>query len=138
MTDERKEILSRVNGLIHKRKEELLKKLPNIHQIDDGIVIRFFTAWDSCDENTGIKYKKIINDDKPEEKIVFFYLPKGAYFMLKKRDYIGCLTCLSGKLELEFDNKLRILDRYHKICLDSDVFEGHALENTYVVTTNQL
>jgi hypothetical protein len=136
MTNERKELLSKVNGLIRKRKEALLNQLPSIHEIDDGIIIRFFTEWDDCDENNGVKYKKIQSIDKPNEIVVFFYLPKGAYFQLKKRNYIGNMTCLSGSLELDFDNHTRILNGYTKICLDSDTFEGRAIENTYVVTSN--
>jgi len=133
---EKKELLCKINALIHKRKEALLGKLPTIHKIEDGIVIRFFSEWDNCD-NTNIKYKKIPNEDKPDEIIIFFYLPKGAYFELEKRDYIGFMTCLNGKLELNFDNKIRILNPYTKICLNSDTFEGRALENTYVITTNK-
>ena len=133
---EKKELLSKINALIHKRKEALLGKLPTIHKIEDGIVIRFFSEWDNCD-STNIKYRKIPNEDRPDEIIIFFYLPKGAYFELEKRDYIGFMTCLNGKLELSFDNKIRILNPYTKICLNSDTFEGRALENTYVITTNK-
>jgi len=137
MIKEKKELLGKINALIHKRKNELLNKLPNIHKIDDGIIIRFFSEWDNCDINTEIKYKKIVNIDRPDEIIVFFYLPKGAYFELEKRDYIGFMTCLTGKLELIMGNTIRILNSYTKISLDSDTFEGRALENTYIVTTNK-
>jgi hypothetical protein len=136
MVMEKSELLAKINTSIHRRKEELLKRLPSIHEIDDGIIIRFFTEWDNCD-NTNIRYKKIPNEDKPDEVVVFFYLPKGAYFDMVKRDYISCITCLSGKLELSFKNNIRILNSYTKICLDTDIFEGHALENTYAVTTNK-
>jgi hypothetical protein len=136
MVAEKKELLCKINALIHKRKEALLDKFPTIHKIEDGIIIRFFSEWDNCD-NTDIKYRKIPNEDRPDEIIIFFYLPKGTYFELEKRDYIGFMTCLNGKLELNFDNKIRILNSYTKICLNSDTFEGRALENTYVITTNK-
>lgn len=137
MNTEKKELLNKINKLIHKRKEELLNKLPNIHKIDDGIVIRFFTEWDNCDTNTEIKYKKVISVDRPDEVVIFFYLPKGAYFEFNKKDYIGFMTCLTGKLELNVDNNIRILNPYTKISLNSEMFEGRALENTYVITTNK-
>jgi hypothetical protein len=136
MTTERKELLAKVNELIRKRKKELLEKLPNVHEVDDAIIIRFFSEWDECDENTGIKYKKISNIDKPNEVVVFFYLPKGSYFELKKRNFINSITCLNGKLEIDYDNEIRIVDKSTKICLNSNIFEGRALENTYLVTTN--
>lgn len=137
MTTEKKELLNKINSLIHKRKEELLNKLPNIHKIDDGIVIRFFTEWDNCDTNTEIKYKKITNVDRPDEVIIFFYIPKGTYFEFNKKDYVSSMTCLSGKLELNVNDNMRILSPYTKIFLNSDTFDGRALENTYVITTNK-
>lgn len=137
MTEEKKKILDRINILLDKRREELLQHFPSIHEINDGIILRFFTNWDNCDDDNKIKYKKIVNHDNPDEIIVFFFLPKDSYFQLKKREYIGCMTCLSGLLELKFGNNIRILNQYNKICLDSDEFEGRALENTYVITTNK-
>jgi hypothetical protein len=137
MTTERKEILDKVNTLINKRKNELLDLLPNIHKVDDGIIIRFFGEWDNCDNNESIKYKKIPNLDDPDEIVVFFYLPKGAYFDLRNRDYICHMTCLNGKIEIEYNNETRILNAYNKIFLNTKIFEGHALENSYVVTTNR-
>jgi hypothetical protein len=137
MNEEKKILLSRINGKIHKKIGELLEKLPSVHTVDDGIIIRFFGDWDNCDDNDKIKFKKIPNLDVPEEVVIFFYLPKGAYFDLKKREYIGCITCLDGKLELNFQDKIQILNGFNKICLDSDIFEGKALENTYIVTTNK-
>ncbi len=136
MVAEKKELICKINALIQKRKEALLDKLPTIHKIEDGIIIRFFSEWDNCD-NTNIKFRKIPNEDRLDEIIIFFYLPKGAYFELEKRDYIGFMTCLNGKLELSFDGKIRILNSYTKICLNSNIFEGRALENTYVITTNK-
>ena len=39
MTNERRLILDKVNMLIDKRKVELFKRFPSIHEIDDGIII---------------------------------------------------------------------------------------------------
>lgn len=136
MVDEKKILLEKLRILINNRKEQLLKKLPVIHEIDDGVIIRFFTDWDNCQDNNKIRYKKVQNVDKPEEIIVFFYLPKGAHFELMKREYIGCMTCLNGALEIIVGGQKRILNAYNKMCLDDNIFEGKALENSYVVTTN--
>jgi hypothetical protein len=135
MTPERRAILDKVNELIDKRKKELLDQFPSIHEIDDGIIIRFFTDWDNCVNN--IKYKKIIDDTKPEDIVIFYFLPKGAIIELKKRDYIRCISCLSGKLELIINNKVICLTGFKKFCFDSDEFQGVALEDTYVLTTNR-
>jgi len=135
MTEEKRIILDKIDELISKRKAELLKSLPSIHEIDDGIIIRFFTDWDACIND--IKYKRIINDANSGDTTIFYYLPKDAIIELKKRDYICCMTCLSGKIEIKFNGKTEILTGFKKICLDSDEFEGVALEDTYVLTTNK-
>ena len=136
MTIESKKILDKINRLIDKKRNKLLQLLPNIHQIDDGIIIRFFTNWDNCDSNVEIKYKKIVNLDNSKEKLIFFYLPKGAFFEMKKREYINSIICLSGGVEIETDTSIRYLEKYSKIILDSDIFQGKAIENTYLVTSN--
>lgn len=135
MTTERKELLAKVNELIDRRKKQLLDQLPSVHEVDDGIVIRFFAEWDNCDDNEVIKYKRIATDN-PNEVVLFYYLPKGAYFELKERAYISCIVCLNGCLEIHVNNETKIVNANHKICLDTYFFEGRALENTYVVTTN--
>ena len=136
MTPERKAILDKVNELIEKRKKELLKAFPSIHEIDDGIIIRFFTDWDNCHTNDLIRYKKIIDDNKPEDITIFYYIPKGAEIKLIKREYIKDMACLSGKLELNLNGVVQYITGFKKICLDTDEFEGVALEDSYVLTTN--
>lgn len=136
MTKQKKEILDKVNALIEKRKNELLRKLPVVHEVSDAIIIRFFTKWDNCDSNEEIKYRTIINKNNPEEVVNFYYIPEGAYIILKKRDYIHTITCLNGILELDVNGKLIYISELEKITLDSDEWQGRALENTYVVTTS--
>jgi hypothetical protein len=135
MTTERTELLAKVNKLIDKRKKQLLEQLPSVHEVEDGIIIRFFAEWDNCDDNNCIKYKRIITDN-PNEVVLFYYLPKGAYFELKERAYINCIVCLNGSIEILMNNEIKVLNANHKICLDTHLFEGRALENTYLVTTN--
>ena len=136
MTTERKELLNKVNELIDKRKKQLLDKLPNVHDVEDAIIIRFFTEWDNCNENTDIKYKRIANSSKPEEILLFYYLPKGAYFELKERNYINTVTCLNGCVEIICNKNIIVLEPNTKVSLESTMFEGRALENTYLITTN--
>ena len=136
MTEEKKIILEKIDYLITKRKAELLKGLPSIHEIEDGIIIRFFTDWDNCDDDDKIKYKKIINVDKPDESVVFFYIPRDSKFQLKQRFFIGDMTCLEGKMEVTADNKTRLLEGQSKMSVDSDEVIGKAIKNTYVLTTS--
>lgn len=117
-----------------KRRNELLKELSSVHDVDDGVVIRFFTQWDNCEDNTAIKYKKIVNVDESDESVVFFYTPQNALFDLKQRFYIGCITCLNGKIQITTKDKNRILENGMKFCINSDEVQGLALENTYLIT----
>jgi hypothetical protein len=137
MTAERREILDKVNALIDKRKTELLNRFPSIHEIDDGIIIRFFTDWDNCHTNELIRYKKIINEKNPEDITIFYFLPKGADVVPIKRDYIHSMACLSGKLQININGELQTITGFKKIAFDSDYFEGVALEDTYILTTNR-
>lgn len=134
MTEEKKIILEKIDKLISKRKTELLKGLPSIHEIGDGIIIRFFTEWDDCINN--VKFKRITDDSKPEEVTIFYFLPKGAIIERKKRDYIKCIACLSGELEIIEESQTRYLTPYKKFCLNTDEFHGIALQDTYVITSN--
>lgn len=136
MTEEKRKILNKINELIEKKKDEMIKQLPLVHDVDDGIIIRFFTKWDNCEDNETIKYKKIPNLDNPNESIVFFFVPKGAFFDLKQHFYIGCITCLNGKIDITANNITRVLENATKICINSDEVQGLAHENTYLITTS--
>lgn len=136
MSNEKKIILDKIEALINKRKLELLKGLPSIHEIIDGIIIRFFTDWEHCENNNNIKYKKINNKNNPDEIIYFVYVPKNTIIEFKKKEYISSITCLSGKLKLKINNINTILENYSKIILHETIFEALAIENTYIITTN--
>jgi hypothetical protein len=137
MTTERRAILDKINVLIDKRKNELLKCFPSIHEIDDGIIIRFFSNWDNCHSNELIRFKKIINDKRPEDITIFYFIPKGAKIDLIKRKYIKDISCISGKLELNIGGINQQICGFKKIHIDTDEFQGVALEDTYVFTTNK-
>jgi len=133
---EKQKVLNKIDNLLAKRTAELLKELPDVHEVDDGIIIRFFTEWDNCADDDKIKYKKIENEEFPDESVVFWYLPKGSGFELKQRFYIGCVTCLNGKIDIEFDGKIKHLRGYQKICVNSEDVVGRVHENTYLMTTS--
>ena len=136
MNAEKKLLLEKIHKLINDKKEVLLKEHPDVHEIDDGIIIRFFAEWDNCAEDEQIKWKKIENLNSPEESVVFFYLPKGSKFELKQCFYIGCMTCLNGKIEVHANDEVILLEGYQKICVDSENVIGKVLENTYLITTS--
>ena len=136
MNEEKKILLDKISKLISKRTSELFDELPDVHEITDGIVIRFFTEWDNCGDDNSIKFKKIVNHDNSNESVVFFYIPKNSYFELKQRFYIGCITCLNGLIEITSKGKTQILQNYNKICVEDDDIQGKAMENTYLITTS--
>ena len=138
MTDEKRKILDRVYEQIDRRKKELLSLIPDIHEIEDGFIIRSFSVWKNCNDNDVIKYKRIPNINKPEEIVMLFYLPKGTIFEMKKRNYINFITCLSGSVEIDVNNKIIFLDSYSKVSLDHKEFCGRAIRNTYLITTNRI
>jgi hypothetical protein len=136
METEKQKVLKKIDELITKRKNEMLKELPSIHEIDDGIIIRFFTDWDNCEDDSKIKFKKIISHDNPNDSVVFFFLPKDSVFNLKQRYYIGNVICLNGKIDITVKNETRQLNGYSKISVDSNEVQGSAIENTYLITSS--
>jgi len=136
MTEEKQIVLNKIDRLLTKRTTELRKELPDVHEVDDGIIARFFGEWDNCEDDDAIKYKKIINYDDPDESVVFFYIPKGARFELKQRYFIGCITCLNGAIDFNTPDGIKFLENYSKICVNSDEVTGKAFENTYLVITS--
>lgn len=137
MNVEKQKILDKINFLINKKESELLNTLPSVHDIGDGIVIRFFNNWGNCFDNEEIKYKQINDNDKPEDITVFHFIPKGTILKLEKRDYIQTIICVSGKLKLEVNNESIIIDAFNKTTLKSNEFKGVCLEDSYVITLNR-
>ena len=64
----------------------------------------------------------------------FFYIPKGSFFNLKQRFYIGDLICLNGEIDIFFKNQTKYINEYSKISIESDKVEGVAQENKYLIT----
>jgi hypothetical protein len=137
MNNQKADILKRIDALIDKRKEELIRSFTSIHELNDGIILRSFSEWDNCGDNENIKYKIIPNKNDVDEIIVFHYIPKNTVFEHKKRDYIKSITTLSGKLELIINGEPLVIDNYCKIVLEDNTFSGVALEDTYTVTSSK-
>lgn len=137
MNDVNKSLCIKINSLINEKKEQLLSKLPSVIEFDDGVIcVRFFSEWDICEENIGIRYKQVNNRTRPNEKNYLFYLPKDSYFIMKKRNYIGQITSIEGSLVINNDNSITTLNSYEKISLNSHQFSGKALENTHILTSS--
>ena len=132
MIVQKQEILQKIYGQLINKKTELINRLPIIHEIEDGIAIRFFSGWEVCEDNKKIKFKKFNSDD--DEILYHFFLPKGTYLDIKKREYAGCIVCLEGHLVLEVDDKFVVILPHTKTCLKSDVYHGKVLKDSYILT----
>ena len=136
MTEEKQILLNKIDHLLTKRTAELRNELPDVHEVNDGIIIRFFADWDNCEDDAAIKYKQVPNIDDPDKSTVFFYIPKGSSFDIGERYYIGCINCLNGAIEITANNETKILRSYTKTCINSDNVTGMAYENTYLIVTS--
>lgn len=133
MTTEKRKILDDINCKLKSRINSLLNILPNFHTIDDGFIVRLFTEWDYCDENSKIKYKIIKNIDNPEKKSYFFFVPKNTLLNYNKNLPIKYITCLTGELIIDTKKTLINIKPYTKIHVGLSEFSGCALDNTYLI-----
>ena len=133
MNTQKQKLLDKIHEQLQRKKEALRAKMPVVHKIDDGLVIRFFSDWEKCEDNTKVRYVEV-ESDVEGEKIYKFYLPKGTNLDIKKREYAGCIICLEGHLVLDVEGELVVLTTNTKRCLSSDVFEGKVLKDSYVLT----
>ena len=133
MTEEKQKLIEKIHKQLKDKKKGILQHLPVVHEIEDGFAIRFFNKWNYCEDNEKIKYQKI-ESDMDEEILYHFYLPKGAILDIRRRDYAGCVICLSGHVELFVDGEVIELCANQKKCLKSDLYHGRVLKDTYVVT----
>ncbi len=130
-------LLDDIKKSISKRKEQLFNKIPIVHTISDGIVIRFFYGWSDNEEDT-IKYIDIHNEDESKNKSFYFFLPKGSVFDVEADNYIDELICLEGKLQLNYNNNIKTLNSFTKFNIPKNTKHyGIALENTYLVISSK-
>lgn len=132
MNTQKQRLLQKIYGQLNNRKTELMNRLPVIHEIEDGFAIRFFSGWEECEFNKKIKFKKF--DCSDDEILYHFFLPKGTYLDIKKREFAGCIVCLDGHLVLEVDNEFIAILPHTKTCLNNDVYHGKVLKDSYILT----
>lgn len=137
MNEDRQILLKKINDLIDKRKVGLLHRIPCVHEIDDGILIRFFTDWGECEINNGIRFKKIINEKDSNDITIFYFIPKGTMLEKTPRDYINTIICISGKVKLDMDKEVFYLNGSKKININKAEFEATAIEDSYLITLNK-
>lgn len=134
MTTEKKHLLNKIELLLTKRTTQLLSELPDIHEVNDGIVARFFGEWDNCD-SAGVNFK-IIDSTDPNESNVFFFIPQDSSFDLTQQYHIGSILCFDGEIEFTVKNEKKIVTSYTKTIFNTDMISGHALKNTYLLVTS--
>lgn len=137
MNEEKKKILDRINELIDKRKEDLLSRFPHIHEIDDGIIIRFFTNWENCQTNEDVKYVKIFNKQDSDDITILHFIPKGTKLDYNRYEYVHSVLCVSGKIEIGIDSESFIIEANEKLYLPTNEFEAYAHDDSYVITQNK-
>ena len=135
ISNEKKRLLNVIKEQIYKRKKILLEKLPIIHTINDGIIIRFFDEWKKIGEEN-IRYIQIKNDKDLDNKTYYFFLPKNSMFDINNNKNIETIICLEGKIELHFNNKIKLLNSYNKLNIPQNTNHyGIAIENTYLIVS---
>lgn len=133
MIPELKEAFEKAKKIIYEKKELMVDSLPVVHELDDGIIIKFFSKWEDS-EYDGVKIKKISNLNNTDEKIFLGYMPKGIKMRARSNDYEECFILLDGQISLDVEGDIKILDSFTKICIDSNTkFSGEALKDSYFI-----
>lgn len=137
MSTERKNIINEIKNAINKRKEVLLKKIPLVHTLNDGIVIRFFNGWEDS-EHSDIKYIQVKNYSPDDDKTYYFFLPRGSIFSVKKHDYEETLVCLDGKVQLHLGDEIRMMRSFSKHHIPPQTKHyGIAINDTYMLVSRK-
>lgn len=138
MITEKQKLLDKINKTIMLKRDRLLSKLPQIHKVSDGIAIRFFSTWENCRYNNNIKFKNITDDENSNERLTFFYIPKDTIFTVESNYDSLNIICLDGFLEVDNSDSLYIMNSFTKKTFNGKNFQGKALENSYVLTSNNI
>ena len=118
MTPELKIAFEKVKKIIYDRKESLIDVLPVVHELEDGILIKFFANWESM-ENDEIKFKKISSLDDITEKIFLGYIPEGVKLKARSNEFKECIICLDGNLLIDIEGDITEMTPFTKLCIDS-------------------
>lgn len=133
MTPELKQAFEKAKQIIYNKKESLVGILPVVHELEDGILIKFFANWQSSEVDE-IKLKKISSLDNPDEKIFLGYVPKGIKVIARSNDYKECIICLDGHLIIDVEGDIREMTAFTKLCVDANKkYNGEALINSYFI-----
>lgn len=133
MNSEKDILLKKINDSINNNRNILLNKLPQVQNICDGLVVRFFSPLNNDSNDNQIKYKSVISKTNSNKKFTYYYIPKGTLFTLNNKN-TNNIICLNGELEIEYNNSTYYFNKYTHINIISDELYGKALKNTYILT----
>lgn len=137
MSTERTNIINDIKNAINKRKEILLKKIPLVHTLNDGIVIRFFNGWEDS-EYSDIKFIEIANSILEDDKTYYFFLPRGSIFSVKKHEFEETLICLDGKVQLHIEDEVKMMNSFTKHHIPPQKKHyGIAIDDTYMLVNRK-
>lgn len=137
MSTERTNIINDIKNGINKRKEILLKKIPLVHTLNDGIVIRFFNGWEDS-EYSDIKFIEIVNSRLEDDKTYYFFLPRGSIFSVKEHEYEETLICLDGKIQLHIEDEVKMMNSFTKHHIPPQKKHyGIAMNDTYMLVNRK-
>jgi hypothetical protein len=138
MINELKEAFESAKKIIYEKKELMIDTFPVVHELEDGIVIKFFSKWeDSVYDN--IKIKKIANLNDTEEKIFLGVIPKGIKIKARSNDYMECFILLDGQLSIDIEGDYKMLDPLTKICVEPHKkYSGESYKDSYFVLITKI
>ena len=137
MSTERTNIINDIKNAVNKRKEILLKKIPLVHTLNDGIVIRFFNGWEDS-EYSDIKFIEIVNSRLEDDKTYYFFLPRGSIFSVKEHEYEETLICLDGKVQLHIEDEVKMMNSFTKHHIPPQKKHyGIAMNDTYMLVNRK-
>ena len=137
MSTERTNIINDIKNAVNKRKEILLKKIPLVHTLNDGIVIRFFNGWEDS-EYSDIKFIEIENSRLGDDKTYYFFLPRGSIFSVKRHEYEETLICLDGKIQLHIEDDVKMMNSFTKHHIPPQKKHyGIAMNDTYMLVNRK-
>ena len=136
MTPELKNAFEKAKKIIYNKKELLVDSFPVVHELDDGILIKFFSGWEIT-EYKRIKLKRIYSINDSNEKIYIGFVPQGIKIKARSNTYMECLICLDGKLVIDINGDISTLDSLTKMCIHPNtIYGGEAIKDTHFLLIN--
>lgn len=133
MTPELKNAFEKAKKIIYEKQELMYDSMPVVHELEDGILIKFFSNWEDTNYKD-IKIKKISSLDSKTEKIYLGFVPKGIKIKARSNNYTECIICLDGDLLIDIEGDLYNLHPFSKICVSPNMkYDGEAINDTYFI-----